>query len=287
MAPTAAPGTPTPREGRNLPAAIGVGVALFLVASGTLLFAPGLFVLFIAAGLCLAVREVHGALLRKGMRAQLLPIMAGTFVSIIGGYLVSVFDVGMSSPPFIVICLGATMLACFAARLRGGAEGYLRDIAASALLIAYIPLMGVFVALLMGASNGAMRFIAVIACVIASDTGAYAVGVLWGRHKLAPSISPSKTWEGFAGSLVLGGAIGLIVVITLLQGPWWAGLVLGILCGLAGTLGDLVESLIKRDAGLKDMSNFLPGHGGVMDRLDSMLVAVPIGWFVLHLVLGV
>lgn len=278
--------SPAPRTGRDLPAAIGVGVALFAAAALTLVFAPGLFVVLVACLLCLAVREVHGALLRKGMRAQLWPIMAGTAVSILGGYLVSVFDIGILPPTFVVVCIAATVLACLTARLRDGAEGYLRDIAASALLIAYIPLMGVFVGLLMGATDGAMRFITVIVSVIASDTSAYATGMMFGRHKLAPSISPAKTWEGLVGSLVFAGTVGLLAVVFLLGGPWWAGLVMGVLCGLAGTLGDLVESLIKRDAGLKDMSDLLPGHGGVMDRLDSMLVAVPVGWFILHLALG-
>ena len=103
---------------------------------------------------------------------------------------------------------------------------------------------------------------------------------------MAPSISPAKTWEGFAGAVVFSMVGGAIAVPLLLGADWWVGLILGALLCPAATLGDLVESLIKRDAGIKDMSNFLPGHGGVMDRLDSMLVAVPVGWLVLHLALG-
>ena len=126
----------------------------------------------------------------------------------------------------------------------------------------------------------------IISCVVVSDVSAYAVGSQLGRHKLAPRISPSKTWEGLVGSMVFAGIGGIIFTVFLLGAPWWVGLILGVLLSLGGTLGDLVESLIKRDAGIKDMSNFLPGHGGVMDRLDSMLVAVPVGWLVLHLALG-
>ena len=126
----------------------------------------------------------------------------------------------------------------------------------------------------------------VIICVVASDTGAYAVGSLLGRHKLAPHISPGKTWEGLAGGVAVTTVVAVLSAVYLLDAPWWVGILLGILVSLAATVGDLVESLLKRDAGLKDMSNFLPGHGGVMDRLDSMLVAFPMGWLVLHLALG-
>ena len=189
---------------------------------------------------------------------------------------------GVASPDWA----SAMVIAALTNRLFGGAQGFIKDVAASALIIAYIPLQGVFVPLLMGASDGALRILTVILCVAASDTGAYATGVLFGRHKMAPSISPSKTWEGFAGGVLVTMGIGVLCAVFLLGAPWWVGLPLGGLISLAGTLGDLVESLIKRDAGIKDMSNFLPGHGGIMDRLDSMLVAVPVGWLVLHLALG-
>lgn len=278
---------PTSRAGRNLPVAIGVGLVLIVAVAFGLLVAPWFFILLVAAALCLGVKEVNDALLRKGMHPEVVPIVLGTAVSVIGGYIVAQYDVGMVPSTFIVICLGATMLASLALRLRKGAEGFLRDAAASALLIAYIPLLGVFVSLLMGATQGELRFITIVLCTVLADTGAYATGVLLGKHKMAPSISPSKTWEGFAGSLFFAGLAGVLLVVFLLGGPWWLGLVTGLACGVAGTLGDLVESLIKRDAGLKDMSNFLPGHGGVMDRLDSLLMAVPVGWFILHLGLGV
>ena len=165
-------------------------------------------------------------------------------------------------------------------------EGFIRDIAASALIIAYIPLMGVFIPLMMAEPGGTRRIIAVVACVVASDTGAYAVGSLLGKHKMAPHISPSKTWEGFAGSMITAAIIGAVATVWCLGASWVLGLVLGLCVAPAATLGDLVESLIKRDVGLKDMSNFLPGHGGFMDRLDSMLVAIPVGWLVLRLSLG-
>lgn len=274
------------RAGRNLPAAIAVGVALFAVVAVGLIWWSWLFIVTVAVALGLGVVEVQRALLRKGMRAVWIPVVVGTVLSVIGGYLVSVRELGIAPTTFVVICLSGTLIASLVGRLFGGAEGFIRDIAASALLIAYIPLQGVFVPLVMGATDGNLRMLVIIAAVVASDTGAYATGVLFGRHKMAPAISPSKTWEGTAGGVIFAALIGALLGHLLLGAPWWAGIILGALGSLAGTTGDLVESLIKRDAGIKDMSNFLPGHGGIMDRLDSMLVAVPLGWLVLHLALG-
>lgn len=277
---------PAPSPGRNLPVAIGVGVVAFAAVAGGLLFLPWLFIVVIGGALCLAVVELRRALERKGMHASLIPILIGTGVSFVGGYALSLFDAGLTPVEFVMVCVGATMLASLMARLSGGPEGFMRDAAASALIIAYIPLMGVFVPLLLGSDNGSLRLVTLISCVVVSDISAYAVGSQLGRHKLAPLISPSKTWEGLMGSVVFSGLAGAVFGVFLLGIAWWVGVILGILMALGGTLGDLVESLIKRDAGIKDMSNFLPGHGGVMDRLDSMLVAVPIGWLVLHLALG-
>ena len=284
--PQSAKAAPTPKAGRDLPVAIGVGVALFVVLAFGLIWVPWLFILLVALGMCLAAVEVHGALLRKGMRSEIGLIVAGSAASVVGGYLAALVDMRVTPTAFVIICLGATTIAVLASRLSRGAEGFIGDVAASALVIAYIPLLGMFVPLLMGAEDGQLRILTVIICVVASDTGAYAVGSLLGRHKLAPHISPGKTWEGLAGGVAVTTVVAVLSAVYLLDAPWWVGILLGILVSLAATVGDLVESLLKRDAGLKDMSNFLPGHGGVMDRLDSMLVAFPMGWLVLHLALG-
>lgn len=277
---------PTPKAGRDLPMAIGVGLALLAALAVGLLWAPWLFVLISAVSLSLAVVEIHRALLRKGMHAQVKTIVAGTLVSVLGAYAMFRWNLGLPPTTFAVICVCGTVVACLVARLLLAREGFIRDIAASALIIAYIPLMGVFIPLMMAEPGGTRRIIAVMACVVASDTGAYAVGSLLGKHKMAPHISPSKTWEGLAGSIVTSALIGIVAALWCLGASWELGLVLGLCIAPAATLGDLVESLIKRDAGLKDMSNLLPGHGGFMDRLDSMLVAMPMGWLVLNLGMG-
>lgn len=286
--PTTTVSEPAPKKGagRDLPAAIGVGVGLLTAIAVGLIWAHWFFVGLVALALSLGAVEVHRALQRKGMHASIVPVVVGTVVIVIGGWLVSRFELGISPGIFAVLVLGGTAIASFTARLRKGPEGFLRDVAASSFLIAYIPLLGVCLAFLMGETNGPLRFLTLILCAVASDTGAYVVGSLLGKHKMAPLISPSKTWEGLFGAVVVTTIVAVSCVVWLLDAPWWLGLLLGIPVSLAATLGDLVESLIKRDAGLKDMSNFLPGHGGVMDRLDSMLVAVPVGWFILHIALG-
>ena len=161
--------------------------------------------------------------------------------------------------------------------------GFVRDSAASLLTIAYLPLLGSFLTLMLGEDHGPLRVAATILCVSGSDTGGYIAGVLFGRHKLAPRISPKKTWEGLAGSFVLAMAVGAAMAHFALGAPFWVGLLLGAVLVVTGTSGDLVESMIKRDLGVKDMSNFLPGHGGVMDRIDSVLLAAPAAWLVMFL----
>ena len=134
------------------------------------------------------------------------------------------------------------------------------------------------------APDGVGRVLTFMLCVVASDVGGYAVGVLAGKHPMAPTISPKKSWEGFAGSLVAGMITGALTVSLLLGGRWWEGALTGALLVVSATLGDLVESLIKRDLGIKDMGRLLPGHGGLMDRLDSMLPTAVVSYFVLGLI---
>ncbi|WP_296138361.1 phosphatidate cytidylyltransferase [uncultured Tessaracoccus sp.] len=278
----------TPGAGRNLPAAIGVGLALLAPIVVGLVWVDWIFILYVTAMLCLGALEVSHALARREMHAEIVPIVAGTAVTLLGIYWVTANPgLGIAPVTFIVSSLGGTVLAAIIGRLfRGDPTGFVPDIAASAFVIAYIPLIGLFVALLLAPADGAQRIWTLIVCVICSDTGAYVIGVLFGRHKLAPRISPGKTWEGVLGGLACTVVAGVICATWLLGIPWWVGIPLGIAVSIAATVGDLTESLIKRDTGLKDMSNLLPGHGGIMDRLDSMLMAFPVGWFVLNLAMG-
>jgi len=125
-----------------------------------------------------------------------------------------------------------------------------------------------------------------ILAVVLSDTGGYAAGVLFGRHKLAPRVSPAKSWEGLGGSLVMTIVGTAVSVPLLLDGAWWQGALIGAAVVVTATLGDLGESLLKRDLGVKDMGSLLPEHGGVMDRLDSLLPTAPVVALLLAATIG-
>lgn len=281
---TPAPGR-TPRAGRDLPAAIITGVVLVVIVIGTVFWWHWGFVIFVAIMLGLGAVELHRAIGCLGMRSAVVPIVIGTVIMVLGSFAASSYDLGIGANTFLIAALGLTTVTSLMCRLPGGAKGFVGDAAASLFTIAYLPLMGSFIPLMMADDLGARRILSWMLCIIASDTGGYAVGVLIGRHPMAPRISPKKSWEGMAGSIVLAAAVGAGCSVWLLGAPAWVGLVLGGVLSVVGTCGDLVESMIKRDVGIKDMSNFLPGHGGVMDRLDSMLLSAPFAWAVLSLCL--
>lgn len=282
---TEPPSTRKRSAGRDLPAAIGVGVALIGAVVGTLAFWHWGFVLLVAILLSMGTWEVYRALQRVGMSAEIGPIIVGTIAMVVGTY-AAARDLAWLGVPWHAVllgCLGATVLAALILRFPRGHENFARDAAASVFVIGYIALLGSFTSLILAADNGAARMVAFLLCVVANDTGGYAAGVMFGRRPLAPRISPKKTWEGLAGSLVASVAVGSALAVWLLGAPWWVGAVLGTAMVLFGTAGDLIESAIKRDVGIKDMSSVLPGHGGVMDRLDSMLVAGAPAWLIMYL----
>ena len=163
-------------------------------------------------------------------------------------------------------------------------SNYLRDASATVFLAAWVPLFASFAALLVYPKEGAGRVFCLMITVVASDVGGYAVGVLFGKHPMVPTISPKKSWEGFAGSLVFGITAAILTATFLAGKPPWIGALLGVVLVLTCTLGDLVESQVKRDLGIKDMGRLLPGHGGLMDRLDGVLPSAVAAWTVLTLV---
>jgi phosphatidate cytidylyltransferase len=167
-------------------------------------------------------------------------------------------------------------------RLRGEVDGFVRDATAGVFTAVYVPFLAGFVVLLLKPDDGPLRVLTFILVTIASDIGGYFVGVLAGKHPMAPVISPKKSWEGFAGSTAFCIAAGWASVVYLLDGDWWVGVVLGLVAVVMATLGDLSESVIKRDLGIKDMSAIIPGHGGLMDRLDSLLATVAPTWLLLY-----
>ncbi|WP_093413357.1 phosphatidate cytidylyltransferase [Saccharopolyspora flava] len=262
------------RAGRDLRAAIGVGVVLGAAVILSLLMVRFVFIGIAAAAALVSTIELAQAVRRAaGIRVSLVPVL-------IGGQAMM-----WLSWPFglrgILISFAITVLGCLVWRFRDGVEGYLRDVTASVFTAAYVPLFTAFAAMLVRPEDGAFRALVFLICVVASDTGGYAAGVLFGKHPMAPVISPKKSWEGFAGSMIGGVLAGVLSVWLMLDGQWWMGALVGAALVCSATIGDLMESVIKRDLGIKDMGNLLPGHGGLMDRMDSLLPSAPLAWMML------
>jgi phosphatidate cytidylyltransferase len=282
--PPAAPEQTHGRAGRNLPAAIGIGVGLGAYVVLSLIYLKPAFVVLVAVALVLAAVELHEALKKQGMTSTIIPIAIGSVAIAFGSYFAGrQVPVDFSTPSVLLGSLALTVLASLIWRMPKGAAGYVRDAAASLLIIAYVPLLGSFAALMLAEGHGGARIVTFLLVVVMSDTGGYVAGVLFGKHPMAPKISPKKSWEGLGGSFAFATAAGVCMAIFVLDVPFWVGIILGVSLVAVGTCGDLIESMIKRDLGIKDMSSFLPGHGGVMDRLDSLLVAAPIAWLIMYL----
>ncbi|SFL83755.1 phosphatidate cytidylyltransferase [Geodermatophilus ruber] len=275
IGPTLVPGArqPTGRAGRNMVAAIGVGAGLGAVILASLLIYRPAFLLVVTAAVLVAVVELVRALQAGGARPPVVPVLVGTVAMI-----ALAWTRGGSG---LVVGFLLTVLAVLLWRLGTGPAGYLRDASAGVLVTLYVPLLAGFAVLLLVPDDGAARVLAFIATVVGNDVGGFAAGVLFGKHPMAPSISPKKSWEGMAGSVLACVLIATPIVVLALEGPWWGGVLFGAALAVTATIGDLGESLIKRDLGIKDMGNLLPGHGGIMDRLDSLLPSAAVAYLLL------
>ncbi|GAA5147862.1 hypothetical protein GCM10023321_09350 [Pseudonocardia eucalypti] len=245
-----------------------------MVIVASLWFIRELFIVVVAVAVAVSTWELAGALRRGGgIKVSLWPALIGGQAMLWLAWPLGALGV--------VAAAATTMLACMLWRMPDGPDNFLRDVSASMFTVAYVPFFAAFAAMLVLPLDGTQRVLTWMLCVVASDVGGYAAGVLAGRHPMAPNISPKKSWEGFAGSLIAGSVAGAICVSELLHGDWRLGAPLGALLVAAATIGDLIESLIKRDLGLKDMGSLLPGHGGLMDRMDSMLPTALVAWVLL------
>jgi phosphatidate cytidylyltransferase len=274
-----APGKREPgRAGRNLPMAILVGLSLGALVIVPL-FSPyrWTFIVVVAAAMAVGTYEVVSALRTLGAQPPLVPLVAGGIAMVVLAY--------RQGSESLFVALVLTVLACIVWRLADPAEGYLRDTAAATFTAVYVPFLISFTALLTVPPDGPRRVTAFIATVVCSDVGGYATGVLFGKHPMAPSVSPKKSWEGFAGSVVACAAAGALFFHFLFHQSPALGAVYGLAVVGTATLGDLGESMVKRDIGIKDMGNLLPGHGGLMDRLDSLLPTAPVAFLLLSLFL--
>lgn len=270
----------TGRAGRNLPAAVASALILLIAVGLALFFARTIFVVFVGLLVLLAVWEVAGAFARRGLTVMLPPLYLGA----VGIILAS----ALGSLPWIMYSLYLTAIVSAAWRIFSGSlpGRPIMDVIATWFVLLYIPFMAAFVGLMSSHSGRdpwpLVFFVVVVVC---NDLGGWLAGIMLGKHPMAPKLSPKKSWEGFGGSVTmcaLGGWIGTLVLGI----PWWWALVMGATGAIIGTLGDLTESLIKRDVGLKDMSSIIPGHGGILDRVDAMLFAAPAFYLIYSSALG-
>ncbi len=277
VAPAEAPPNPG-RAGRNLTAAILVGLALGALVLGTLYGDPDAFIAVLIAVILVGLWELVRALREGGARTPYPPLAVGTVAVIALAYI--------DGRDQMVLAALLTACAVVVWRTVEGPSRLLPDLGAGLFALFYVGFLAGFAGLMLAAPDGQDRIAAFISTVVASDVGGYTAGVLRGRHPLAPTVSPKKSWEGLAGSVLLCAIVGGFLVSQLLAGAWWQGMLFGVTIAATATLGDLGESMIKRDLGIKDMGHLLPGHGGLMDRLDSLLPSAPVAWGLLTLFVG-
>lgn len=275
---------PKPKNsaGRDLPTAITVGIVLGALVILSIWIGPVAWYPTVAAAIGLATWET---VTRLRERSFMLP---RTFM-IVAGQAMVWLSWPFGTAGVIAAFASSALILMFTRMFHHGVNqapsNYLRDTAVGVFLLVWIPLLGSFAAMLSLLESwgvpGSFFIVTFMVCVVASDTGGYIAGVMFGSRPMAPAISPNKSWEGAAGSLIFGTIAGTLLVGLLLDEPWWIGSVLGIALVVCATLGDLVESQFKREIAIKDMSGLIPGHGGVMDRLDGMLPAAAVTWIVL------
>jgi phosphatidate cytidylyltransferase len=269
------------RTGRNLPAAIGVGAALGGLVLVTTLTVKATFLIYLGAMLGIALHELDTALRTREIRMPVIPAALGGAAMLTSAY--------WAAGGAVTAAFALTIVAILGWRLFGGADGFVKDVTAGVFAVGYLALTGSTVAAMLAPADGGKRVLVFIILTVCADIGGYFAGITLGRggaHKMAPVISPKKTWEGLAGSAIMSIVAGAVLLPALLHGHWWQGVITGAAAVAAAVLGDLAESMIKRDLNIKDMGSLLPGHGGILDRIDSLLICAPVVWLLLELFLG-
>lgn len=261
------------RTGRPLMRAILVGLLLGGALLVSLLVIKELYMIFAAALIGFATYELATALRSTGRDVPRVPTIAAAIAIVpaafywqdAGHWLVTLAAIALVSLWRLAEMIRPSM--------RVSPAALLRDLGAGVFILVYIGFMASFTVLLTAQDGGQFWTLAFLIVVVSVDTGAYASGLAFGKHPMAPVISPKKTWEGFAGSVAAALVAGILLAIFMLQQPWWVGVILALVLVVTATTGDLAESLIKRDLGIKDISTWLPGHGGFLDRVDSSLLS--------------
>ncbi len=263
------------RTGRNLLLAILISLAIGAVVLGSLLFVKWLFLFFALPVCLLGAFEFARALQTSGRRVDVWPQLAAGAVIMASGFFVGHWThwvITFAAVAFVVVWRMLAQMVVADGRSYGD---ILSDVLVAGFIPIYVPFLASFALVLLRQEQGEYWVLAMLVTVVAADTGAYASGLAFGRHPMAPRISPKKTWEGFAGATLAAALAATLFALFVLHVPAWAGVVFGLVVLASATIGDLGESMIKRDLGIKDMSSWLPGHGGVLDRLDSILPSAP------------
>lgn len=276
--PNAAPLPATGRAGRNMPAAVGTAIVLISIFAASLAFQPVLFVGLVAVASIAALWELAGAFARVGMRLALPPLYVGAIGIVTCAWALGAEAVFAS----LYLTLFAVVLWVLADSSR---ENRVHDIVVSVFSAVYVPFFASFLVMMLRELENPWLVALMVGMIAANDTGGMWAGILFGKHPMAPRLSPKKSWEGFIGSFLACSAVGVLGMYLLGYTLYW-GVLLGAVASIVGTMGDLLESLIKREVGLKDMSQILPGHGGVLDRLDAMLLFAPVFYFIVRSVAG-
>lgn len=259
------------RTGRNLLMAIAIGLVVGGGVLAMLLFLPWGFMIFAIAVCLLGVFEFARALQTSGRRVDIAPQLGAGAVIMLAAYFLEGWTLWVLLFAGVAFILIWRLLAQMVAADGRRADEVVTDVLVSGFVPIYVPFLASLVLVVLSRDQGQLWVLGMIIAVVAVDTGAYASGLAFGTHPMAPRISPKKTWEGFAGGALAALLVGILYGMFVLHLPWWAGAISGLVFLGCATVGDLGESMIKRDLGIKDMSSWLPGHGGVLDRLDSLL----------------
>lgn len=255
-----------------------MGLLLGAALLASLFIVKDVFALFVAIIVGLGSVELATAFRIAGRRVPRLGVTIGSLGIIASAYFGGAAGMLLGLFAAVVLLTLWRLIEGVVPRSVTPPRTLIRDVFSGLFTLVYVSFLAGFAVLLVMAQRGEWWVLAVVLVVVSVDIGAYAAGVLFGKHKMTPRISPNKTWEGFVGAAIVAMVAGVTISVTALEQPWWVGVVLGALTLLTATGGDLTESLMKRDLGVKDMSNWIPGHGGLLDRLDSLLPSVVVGY---------
>ncbi|MFC0581509.1 phosphatidate cytidylyltransferase [Micrococcoides hystricis] len=252
--------------GRNLPAAITVGLTLLTLVATTMLFFPTAFMVVVGLFGTVGAWEVNRALTRREFDIPVVPTGLASMGMPVLAYMFGAEALMLSA----LAVLGLLTVWTVLEQPRRMAYSVL----AGVFTVLWVPFFLSAAMLLFREPAGELILLMMVLLVVANDTFGYIFGVLFGKHPMAPKISPKKSWEGFTGSVLGASAVG-IGAMLLFDEPWWMGIAFGIAIAVTATAGDFSQSMVKRELQIKDFSQLLPGHGGMMDRLDSVVFAAP------------